>query len=164
MQITQRQYKKWVQLAKVVTSGDDYLAEELLSNLLESILVKTPEKELTDDFIFISLKNRFLNHIRDEKVRKKRTDKYLIEQDNLDETDYLDIKEKELIMQTKLNNIVEIFQTLNQIEKKLYYLHYILGYTQTYIAKEIGVQYKTVNDRIGRIKIKIKKHYENNQQ
>ena len=50
--------------------------------------------------------------------------------------------------------------TLQSYEKKLYYLHFIVGKSQREIARNIGVSIRVVNWRINKIKDKIKINYE----
>lgn len=170
MNITQKQYNKWLALAFVVTntpedSGSPF-PEELLSDFLFKILEKKPDFELNDNYVFISLKNLFYNKIRNEKVKRKHFEKYSkdyleVNSEVEDEFDYIsDCRNT----QEKLENLESGFYKLNTIEKRLYYLHYIVGHTQTYIAKEIGVPFKTVNQRMNRIKNKLKQYDKDIQQ
>jgi RNA polymerase sigma factor (sigma-70 family) len=61
--------------------------------------------------------------------------------------------------QEKLDCITNTILNLNQFERKLYQLHFIYGLSQRKIAREISVSHLTINQRINKIKQKIKDNY-----
>jgi RNA polymerase sigma factor (sigma-70 family) len=161
-------------MSKIICSNRE-IAEEVLQDLLLHMLEKgrTEPDKLNDSYIFISLKNRFLNYLNKEKNRKiDYIDRYSYwwsgDEANLtelleDTTQPEDIEElikKNFEDQDKLNVITETILSLASYDKKLYQLHLIWGLSQREIAKKIGVSHMTINQRINKIKDKIKSNYE----
>jgi RNA polymerase sigma factor (sigma-70 family) len=166
MIITEKDYKKWLNMSKIICSNKE-VAEEILQELLLNMIEKnitTPDK-VNDSYIFMSLKNRFLNYIKKEKNRKID----YVDNENINLTELLedttqpeDIQElikKNLEDQDKLNIITETILQLESYDKKLYQLHFIWGLSQREIAKKIGISHMTINMRINKIKDKIKLKY-----
>lgn len=101
---------------------------------------------------------------------KKKNNKIVIENiSNINELENIDdyslesledINDDDDKKQLKLNIISETIMTLQSYEKKLYYLHFIVGKSQREIARNIGVSIRVVNWRINKIKDKIKINYE----
>jgi len=146
MIITEKDYKKWLNMSKIICSNKE-VAEEILQELLLNMIEKnitTPDK-VNDSYIFMSLKNRFLNYIKKEKNRKID----YVDNENINLTELLedttqpeDIQElikKNLEDQDKLNIITETILQLESYDKKLYQLHFIWGLSQREIAKKIGI-------------------------
>lgn len=172
MIVTEKDYKKWFNMSKIICSNKD-VAEEVLQELLLHMI----EKNITDDrvndsYIFMSLKNRFLNYIKKEKNRKlDYIDRYSYwcsdDETNLTELledttqpeDIQDLIKKNLEDQEKLNIITETILSLASYDRKLYQLHFIWGLSQREIAKKIGISHMTINMRINKIKQKIKQKY-----
>jgi len=63
--------------------------------------------------------------------------------------------------QKKIDCITNTILNLNQFERKLYQLHFIYGLSQRKIAREIDVSHLTINQRINKIKQKIRDSYGN---
>ena len=153
-------------MSKIICS-DKVIAEEVLQELLLNMI----EKNITDDrvndsYIFMSLKNRFLNHIKKEKNRKidyvDSEDTNLTEllEDTTQPEDLQELIKKNLEDQEKINVITETILQLESYDKKLYQLHMIWGLSQREIAKKIGISHMTINMRINKIKDKIKTRHE----
>lgn len=166
MIVTEKDYKRWSNMSKIICSNRE-IAEEVLQELLLNMI----EKNITDDrvndsYIFMSLKNRFLNHIKKEKNRKidyvDNDDTNLTEllEDTTQPEDIQELIKKNLEDQDKLNVITETILTLASYDKKLYQLHMIWGLSQRQIAKKIGISHMTINMRINKIKDKIKSNYD----
>ena len=153
--------------------------KEIGNDILQELLLNMIEKNITDDrvndsYIFMSMKNRYMNYLRNNK-KKIQDDNYFNYDNNTEETELDKIErledlsspedleiliEKNIKDQRKLDIITETILTLETYEKKLYQLHFIWGYSQRDIAKRIGVSHMTINMRINKIKDKIKTNYE----
>lgn len=149
-------YKKWLNFSKIITSSKEY--EDLLHDLIIK-LQEVPDTKATDNYIFISLRNMFLTRLSKNKIN------YDIDIDNyqnnlLDETEILNLINEDKIKQDKLDSIACVVSKLSHFEKRLYQLHIIFGLSQRRIAKEIGVSHITINQRINKIKEKIRLDYE----
>ena len=169
MIVTEKDYKRWSNMSKIICSNRE-IAEEVLQELLLNMIEKnitTPDK-VNDSYIFMSLKNRFLNYIKKEKNRKidyvDSEDTNLTEllQDTTQPEDLQELIKKNLEDQDKLNVITETILQLESYDKKLYQLHFIWGLSQREIAKKIGISHMTINMRINKIKEKIKENYKKN--
>ncbi len=166
MIVTEKDYKKWSNMSKIICSNRE-IAEEVLQELLLNMI----EKNITDDrvndsYIFMSLKNRFLNYLKKEKNRKidyvDNEDTNLTEllEDTTQPEDLQELIKKNLEDQEKINVITETILQLESYDKKLYQLHFIWNLSQREIAKKIGISHMTINMRINKIKDKIKSNYE----
>ena len=156
-ELIEKNYNKWYNYSKIITSNNS--ASDLLQDFVLIILEKKlPKEKLTDNYVFISLRNMFL-------TRVKKTNKLPQVEINEDIQETLVIETNELnkediVFQKKLDTISKTIISLNQFERKLYQLHFIYGLSQRRIAREIGVSHLTINQRINKIKQKIKDNYE----
>jgi len=177
MIVTEKDYKRWSNMSKIICSNRE-IAEEVLQELLLNMI----EKNITDDrvndsYIFMSLKNRFLNYIKKEKNRKidyvdsdcgetffstitRATNLTEPLEDTTQPEDLQELIKKNLEDQEKINVITETILQLESYDKKLYQLHMIWGLSQREIAKKIGISHMTINMRINKIKDKIKTRHE----
>lgn len=167
MIITDKDYKRWSNMSKVICNNRE-IAEEILQELLLNMIEnnRTNPDKLNDSYIFMSLKNRFLNYIRDNANRKmdyvNSDDTNLTEllEDTTQTEDLEILLQKSLEDQEKINIITEAILELESYDKKLYQLHFIWGLSQREIAKKIGISHMTINMRVNKIKDKIKSRYE----
>jgi RNA polymerase sigma factor (sigma-70 family) len=169
MIITDRDYKRWMNMSRIVCS-DKQIAEDLLQELLLNILEKNMSSQIkvVDSYIFISLKNRYMNYLRSLKNKKK--DDVYIDLEGSDGTELLEdlsspddlevLIEKNIEDQDKIDVITNTILALPNYEMKLYQLHFIWGLSQRDIAKKIGISHMTINMRVNKIKEKIKENYE----
>lgn len=156
-------YKKWLNFSKIITNNKE--AEDLLHNLIIILIEKNVcQTKINDNYIFISLRNLFLTRTTSKK--NNMIDSNLdvsIQLENVVNTNELDIEkmiQEDITKQKKLDTISKTIISLNQFERKLYQLHFIYGLSQRRIAREIGVSHLTINQRINKIKQKIKDNYE----
>ena len=174
MIVTDKDYKRWLNMSYIICNN-----KEIGNDILQELLLNMIEKNITDDrvndsYIFMSMKNRYMNYLRNNK-KKIQDDNYFNYDNNTEETELDKIErledlsspedleiliEKNIKDQRKLDIITETILTLETYEKKLYQLHFIWGYSQRDIAKRIGVSHMTINMRINKIKDKIKTNYE----
>ena len=167
MIVDEKSYKRWSNMSKIICSNKE-IAEEILHELLLNMIEngRTEPDKLNDSYIFMSLKNRFLNYLKKEKNRKidyvDNEDTNLTEllEDTTQPEDIQELIKKNLEDQDKLNVITETILSLASYDKKLYQLHFIWGLSQREIAKKIGISHMTINMRINKIKDKIKDRYE----
>ena len=158
MQITGSQYKKWLNMSKVICS-DDQMAQDILQDLLLYFLEKeTPEEKINDNYIFMSLKNRFLTHLNKEKKTQVEFDTY--KHQTWEEIDLDAIQEDEADALLMLESIKEVLGSLRSYEQKLWTLHHMYDLSQRYIARETGITHVAINKRINNIKEKIKLKYD----
>lgn len=167
MTITDKDYRRWINMSKIIC-GDKQIAEDLLQELLLNILEKNMSGQInqTDSYIFVSLKNRYANYLRSQK-NKKKDHSYIDLEDRTEQLEELSspedlelIIDKNLEDQYKLDIISKTVLALPSYDMKLYQLHMIWGLSQREIAKRIGVSHMTINMRINKIKDKIKTNYE----
>lgn len=180
MIITDRDYKRFMNMSKIIC-GNTELAEDILQELLLHILEKDMSSQIkvVDSYIFISLKNRYMNYLRANK-KKIQDDSYLntIKDHTLDTTtttwqigiealedlsspeDLSLLIEKNIEDQEKIDIITTTILALPNYDMKLYQLHFIWGLSQRKIAKDIGISHMTINMRVNKIKEKIKENYE----
>ena len=161
MIITDKDYKRWSNMSKVICNNRE-VAEEILQELLLNMIEnnRTNPDKLNDSYIFMSLKNRFLNYIRDNANRKMDYVNSELLEDTTQPEDLLELIKKNLEDQDKINIITETILELESYDKKLYQLHFIWGLSQREIAKKIGISHMTINMRVNKIKDKIKDRYE----
>lgn len=169
MTITDRDYKRWINMSRIVCD-DKQIAEDLLQELLLNILEKdmSGQIKVVDSYIFISLKNRYMNYLRSLKNKKK--DDVYINLEGCDGTELLEdltspddleiLIEKNIQDQEKIDIITSTILALPGYDMKLYQLHFIWGLSQREIAKKIGISHMTINMRVNKIKEKIKENYE----
>jgi DNA-directed RNA polymerase specialized sigma24 family protein len=171
--ITDQQYNKWLKLS-IVICNNKQTAKDVLHELLITIIENDIEKEkLNDNYIFISLRNRYLKHINSEKKYNGNT--VLINNDseqifsNLKDIDVneLDTNNNDYIDHylvasqhtSKLKSIESVVMTLREYDQNLYKLHFIYKISQRKISRETGITLRSINNSINKIKIKIKKHH-----
>lgn len=171
MIITDKQYKRWSNMSKIICN-DKEIAEDILQDLLINILEKNMSNSIIilDNYIFMSLKNRFTNYIRSQKNKQK--DEKYIDLELGDGTELLEdltspedlelLIEKNIEDQHKIDIITTTILKLPTYDMKLYQLHFIWGLSQREIAKKIGISHMTINMRVNKIKEKIKESYEKN--
>jgi RNA polymerase sigma factor (sigma-70 family) len=158
MQITDSQYKKWLNLSKIICS-DDQMAQDILQDLLLHLIEKDVDKEkINDNYIFVSLKNRFLSHINKEKRTRDEFDSSKYRE--TDETDIEELQRADDESKLMLESIKEVLGSLRSYEQKLWTLHHMYDLSQRHIARETGITHVAINKRINNIKEKIKQNYE----
>lgn len=157
MIIDDKTYKKWLNMSIIICGKKD-IAEDLLQELLLSLLEKdNSHVNVLDSYIFISLKNRFINW---NKKNKKTIKEEIIEVEDSFTTEDLDcLIEKNIEDQKRIDSITKTVLNLPSYDMKLYQLHFIWGLSQREIAKKIGISHMTINMRVNKIKEKIRKDY-----
>jgi len=158
-----KNYKKWLNYAKIITSNKE--AEDLLHDMIIVFIQKElPDEKMSDNYVFISLRNSFLTRTTSKKNNMIDTNLDIsFELESVINTNELDIQKMIIddnTTQKKLDCITNTILNLNQFERKLYQLHFIHGLSQRKIAREIGVSHLTINQRINKIKQKIKDNYD----
>lgn len=152
---------RWQRIAKAINykQGPDLLQDFLLKVLTNGIDLN----KITDAYVYTSINNTLINTKRNKNKMKLNDYSINIDDINLElienEIDY-ESNDKEI--QNKLNTISSSYSTLNDIEKKLFYIHFVVGMKQSDIAKETNLSTTTIYLRIKTIKEKIKQLYDKN--
>ncbi len=152
---------RWNRIAKDVNykQGPDLLQDFLLKVLTNGIDLN----KITDSYVYTSLSNSLINTKRNK--NKSKLNDYFVNIDDVnleiteEEIDYVTIDKD---IQDKLNIISESYSTLDEIEKKLFFIHFVSGMKQSDIAKETNLGTTTIYLRIKTIKEKIKELYDKN--
>ena len=159
-----KNYKKWLNFSKIITNNKE--SEDLLHNLIIVFMEKDlPDEKMSDNYVFISLRNSFLTRVTSKKNNMIDTNLDIsFELESVINTNEWDIEQMIIdddTTQEKLDCITNTILNLNHFERKLYQLHFIYGLSQRKIAREISVSHLTINQRINKIKQKIKDNYGN---
>lgn len=156
MNITDKDYQKWLNMSMIICNNKE-IAEDILQELLLHLLEKNNDHiNVIDSYIFISLRNRYLNYLSKNKNKYEEISD-IEDPFTLEETDVL--IEKELEDSKKIQSITETILALPSYDMKLYQLHFIWGLSQREIAKRIGISHMTINMRVNKIKDKIRENY-----
>lgn len=160
--LTQKQLNKLQLYAQCIVNDEDY-AKDLVQDFLLKMLEKGKgDQEINSGYTFKGLRLLFLEEIYIENAafRKRFTEEYKhfkkIEEDE-EENEEIEIKEIET--QAKLNIITNVYDTLNQFDKQLYYVHYIKGISQRQISRETQIKLGVIQYRFKMIKEKIINNY-----
>jgi RNA polymerase sigma factor (sigma-70 family) len=152
MKLDDKTYKKYLNFAKVIVK-DDYLAQDILQESLYKLISKN--YELTDNLVFITLRNEFNDQIKRE---NKYTELPMIE------NEYEEINESIVKIdnefQNKLNVISDTYGKLNIFEQQLLYLVAVSKLTVSEIARQTQISRNIINYRFKKIKEKIQDEYE----
>lgn len=170
MEITTKDYNRWIKLAIVVCEGDKYVAEEVLQNVMIELIKKIEDKveiKSIDSYIFISLKNRYINY---KKKANKHRDRFLsLKRDN-DGDNYEDTIEsienpiedldgydfdRDVDEKIKVDLIEEVSMGLNFFDKQLFLLHYVQKIPQRKISRDADITMGVIHQRLAKIKRKI---------
>ncbi|CAB4153735.1 RpoE DNA-directed RNA polymerase specialized sigma subunit, sigma24 homolog [uncultured Caudovirales phage] len=151
-----KDWKRWIRFGKIICADED-LTKDLLQEILIDIYKKKDEIKSIDNYIFMSLRNKHINHIT--KKDYKLTDRG-------DGVDYSDLNEEYDLdidyEKTKQLSALEIaVEKLDIFDAKLYRIHFIEGKSQRCISRESGISFVMINQRIKKIKEKIKLEYQN---
>lgn len=150
-----KDWKRWLRFGKIICSDED-LAKDLLQEILIDIYNKSDIKNI-DNYIFMSLRNKHINHITKKDYKLTTRVEGLDHGDDHDEYDFDFDYEK-----TKQMEALELaLKKLDIFDAKLYRIHFIEGKSQRCISRESGISFVMINQRIKKIKEKIKFEYEN---
>ena len=143
-------WKRWLRFGKIICSDED-LMKDLLQEILIDIYKKDDIKNI-DSYIFMSLRNKHINHVT--KKDYKLTDR----SDGVDYNDHNEEYDYELDYErTKQMAALEtIVKSLDIFDAKLYRIHFIEGKSQRCISRESGISFVMINQRINKIKARIK--------
>jgi RNA polymerase sigma factor (sigma-70 family) len=150
-----KDWKRWLRFGKIICSDED-LAKDLLQEILIDIYNKGDIKNL-DNYIFMSLRNKHINHITKKDYKLTLRGEDIDFGDYIEEYDFAYDYEK-----TKQISALEMaVKKLDIFDAKLYRIHFIEGKSQRCISRESGISFVMINQRIKKIKEKIKFEYEN---
>jgi len=146
-----RQYNKWLKLALVIAKGNKFIAEEVLHIVLLELLLKFDINNVTDNYVFMAIKNRYLSYL---KAESKHQD-FNLSLDKEDEYNYV-----EGDYDNQLNLTKKVLHDLSPADKQIFTLHFTRGFSQRKISRELGLRLYHVISRVKRIKQLIKEDYE----
>lgn len=165
--ITEKDLKKWKKLAYVVTGEQENSCSYYADEILSYVCSKLEGKEIIslDNYVFISLKNRYFTLIEQEKSKQLKIKTYSKEYikvteefDDFDEETYQDIDD---VVQCKLESIYECYdKNFNTFEKQLYFIYFVKGLSERNIVEKTGISRYTIRKKIKEIKNKIIKYYD----
>lgn len=156
---------RWQRIAKAINykQGPDLLQDFLLKVITNGIDLN----KITDAYVYTSLSNSLKNTKRN-KNKMKLNDNSINIDDMFKELELIesdiDYESRDKEIQTKLNIISDSYYLLDDIEKKLFFIHFVVGMKQSDIAKETNLSTTTIYLRIKTIKEKIKQQYDKNNQ
>lgn len=165
--IKESDLKKWRKLAYIITNEREdtssYYAEEILSYVLNNL--KNQKIDNLDNYVFISLKNRYLTVLDQENTKRKR-DKvfirdYEVLNNEIDDFDVETLQDKDNRIQGKLEAIIETYdKILDTFEKQLFFIYFVKGLSERDIVEKTSISRYTIRKKIKEIKDKIKNHYD----
>lgn len=180
---------RWQRIAKTINykQGPDLLQDFLLKVITNDIDLN----KITDAYVYTSLTNSLIN-TKKNKNKMKLNDYYINIDDlyslvmeneigyenneiqnklNISDSYYSSLMENQIDyenidneIQNKLNIISDSYYLLDDIEKKLFYIHFVIGMKLVDIAKETNLSITTIYLRIKTIKQKIKDLYDKDNQ
>lgn len=94
---------------------------------------------------------------------KKRKAEVILDSVDIIENDIMedDSLEDKLINKENRNEIIEMLNNLDKVDRDIFILKYFLGYKTNEIAKKFGITKASVNNRLYRGKIKLKENMTN---
>jgi len=146
-----KQYNKWYKLALVITKGKKLIAEEVLHTVLLELLLKFDIDTVTDNYIFMALKNRYISFM---KAESKHED-FNLSLDKEDNNTYVEGDHD-----NQLNVTKKILHDLDEADKQIFTLHFTRGFSQRKISRELGLRLYHVISRVKYIKQLIIEDYE----
>ena len=159
MHITDKDYKRYKRMAIVITNGDVEVAEDLLQDVLLKFIEKQVEDDkINDNYIFISLKNKFIDGTKKIKnnIQFEDYEKLQIQDDVNQEEEFYLRNEKENSDWNKVQNIKDKIGKLNYFEKMLFELIVIKDIKQIRIAEKTGLSKSLISAKFQQIKNKLK--------
>ena len=158
MKVTEKDYKKWLNMSKIICGKQADPGDILQDTLLKITRLKVDEDKLNDNYIFVSIRNCFYEF----SGKKKKNDNDYVDLENISEdiSEDIDLVEKDNIIQEKLDVITNTIMSLDIHEKKLYQLHFIWGLSQREIARQAGLGRRVIQLRVDKIKQKIRDNYD----
>lgn len=160
--LTNKDYDRYRKLALVIAENDEYYADEILHTTIEKIIKAKKMPEITDDYIFRSLKNNYIQMMINENNRIRKEGELSLYNDLTVTSDSQleELKIKDIEITEKLNLVSNMSEELNCFDQKLFYLHLVKGISQRQIARESGIGIITIHKRLKGIKDNIKNTYE----
>jgi len=158
MNVTDNDYKRWLNMSKIICGKYADANDILQDTLLKITRLEIDDEKLTDNYIFVSIRNCFFEFTN----KQKRNSNDYIDMDHVaDEliTEDVDLFEKDKTIQEKLDVITDTLMGLDIHEKKLYQLHFIWGLSQREIARQAGLGRRVIQLRVNKIKDKIRENY-----
>jgi len=140
-----------MKLALVISKGNRFIAEEVLHTVLLEILLKSDINAVSDNYIFMAIKNRYLSFL---KAESKHGD-FNMSLDKEDEVTYVEGDHDNQIALTK-----KVLHDLDDFDKQIFTLHFTRGFSQRKISRELNLRLYHVISRVKYIKQLINNDYE----
>jgi RNA polymerase sigma factor (sigma-70 family) len=144
-------YNRWLKLALVISKGNKFIAEEVLHIVLLELLTKFDINNVTDNYIFMALKNRYISFVKAESKHEG----FNLSLDKEDDNTYVEGDHDNQLSLTK-----KILHGLDEADKQIFTLHFTRGFSQRKISREMGLRLYHVISRVKYIKQLIKQDYE----
>jgi DNA-directed RNA polymerase specialized sigma24 family protein len=158
MKLDDKTYKKYLKFANIITQNGD-LAQDVLNDSLLKIIEKGYEDcQITDNLVFIIIRNTHLSTLKIENKYTNLDNNNLPQLNNLLDDVTEDKSIKDLEFQTKLDAISDVYSKLNIFDQQLLYLVAISKLTISQIAKQTQIERHVINYRFKKIKDKIKQY------
>jgi len=144
-------YNRWLKLSLVIAKNNRFIAEEVLHTVLFELLTKFDIDNVTDNYIFMALKNRYISYL---KAESKHGD-FNLSLDKADDNTYIEGDQDTQLSMTK-----KVLHELDDADKQIFTLHFTRGFSQRKISRELGVRLYYVISRVKYIKHLILDDYE----
>ncbi|MCD8176018.1 MAG: RNA polymerase sigma-70 factor [Tannerellaceae bacterium] len=155
---------KWFACEYVISEDDaEDIVQEVFADLYEKYALLTNHVNLVA-YIYTTIKNRCIDHIRHKLVEKESADK--IRQEYLltlqMKFDSLEILENDLFKDKSVETVIEeALNTLPERCREIFIMHKIEGKKQKIIAAELKISPKTVENQISVAYQKLRKELRN---
>ncbi len=135
-QLFKAHYAQMYRLA-VVLLHDENHARDIVHDVFVSLLDNTPDILVTAGYLLRAVRNRCLNHIRDFGIHQRVANRYLLEQEAYDSTDWPDDETIE-----RIYSLIE--GDLSQQARRIMELRFAKGKRVAEIALDMGISQSAV--------------------
>jgi RNA polymerase sigma factor (sigma-70 family) len=153
--IDDKTYRKWLNFSKIITGNPD-IAGDILNDVLIKLITSniSPDK-LNDFYVFRAIKNTFFTSIRNNRI--KVADNSSVEALGTILEDYEYERDQDEV--DMLESIKNVVLSLDEYEQNLYKLVYLYGLSEREVARRSGINHRTINNRMLKIKLKITEYH-----
>jgi len=119
---------------------DIMVAEDVVSEVFKNIWEKRDkilEVDSLNSFLYTSVRNRILNHLRHINVQRNYQEKILLESDN-------QFYEDNILEQEVHHKLYKALQNLPEKRRKVFELSVIYGWKEKEIAEDLGISVNTI--------------------
>lgn len=167
MNISEKDYKRYKKLAIIISGGDDYYADEILSEVLFKF-IRNKITILNDNYIYTALNNMYIELVyrKEKKSRENLIIFYPGREENSTSIENIEDSNIKYDINIDIDNeykkqaINNICLKLDIFHKTLYIEHLVKGLSQREISRRTGISLSVIHNRIKIVKSKIKKEYD----